>query len=206
MAPGDEAGYDRRGNGTLKARKGSSMSKTPEQVNALRQDLQAWIDRNNLGIGVQWLTPAEFYRDTPQREKMPSYLVLVSGPELSDAIWEPYRRPDAAQGALSQEFDAICARHGFDADFDEGNTACFLCSEEVTAQHDRKSPKAVSAAETMQQLREAGWKSDGHGLVHPDDPERTVMYDPFTEDLLFSAKEVSFIRDALKRQQADRTR
>jgi hypothetical protein len=176
-----------------------AMSKTAEQVQALKDDLHAWMVTNGLAKGVQWLSPDEFYRSKPPREKVPTYLMLVGSNELSDAIWEPHRPIGAPAGRLSQQFDAIAKRHGFDADFDEGNTACFLCADEVEAEHNGSNP----AVDEWRRLHGAGWRLEGGDLVHPEDPGRRVMYNPLTEDLVLSLKEVAIVTEALKNRRQE---
>ncbi len=104
------------------------MAITPEQVQALKAELQSCMADNLLDRGCEWVTPEEFasrpcFREGSLEFGSPCLLVLVMGKFLYSVIWH---HPPGQQGALqelSNKFYEIVYRHGFCSDFEDAGVS-----------------------------------------------------------------------------------
>ena len=62
------------------------MSKTPEQVQALKTDIQAWLARNGLAKNVYWHDVQKFFEGKEPTFGHPHYLVFSYDDEFNDML------------------------------------------------------------------------------------------------------------------------
>ncbi len=92
------------------------MSKSVEDVQILKDALQAWMDRNDLFSACCWMMPGTF----PHEEYgAPCYLVLRMGKRMYDIIWcvAPGHPHAALFLRLRKEFSEMVHCQGFCFDF-----------------------------------------------------------------------------------------
>jgi hypothetical protein len=173
------------------------MAQVPDDIRDLQDALQVWLNRSNLATGACWYTPdeyhAEFYPDSSEHRFDLALLFLVSH-DAADAVsdWDkfpgtPPPRPDAP--AIKAEFESLLKLRAFEYDFD-GRALYFMRTAQVQAAYDRDLAKQSAAQQRIASLIEQGWVADGEfGAIHPHDPERRVLYNPFAEEWLISPKQ-----------------
>lgn len=105
------------------------MPSTPDQVQALRDEIQAWIERNKLVCDATWWTADEYFGGKLISNDYQHYLVLSFEGDLNDVMWRQSLRKQGRVDKLKDEFDAILERHRFWYDFN-GNDTIYIYSRD----------------------------------------------------------------------------
>ena len=109
------------------------MNPTIEQAEVLRQQLDAWLERNDLWEGTTWRTADEYYGEEHNGFPYYHYFVLTFEGDLYNVIWcQKLDEPGRAE-KLHTEFNQILKRHGFWHEKIDNVTACILGRERGTA-------------------------------------------------------------------------
>ena len=99
------------------------MPHTPDQVQALRDEIQSWLKRNKLVRDSFWWKAEEYFGDTYDSQPIRYLLIFCSEVDLNDVMWrEPLSKPGRSD-RLRDEFDAIMDRNGFWFEFSENDIA-----------------------------------------------------------------------------------
>jgi hypothetical protein len=108
----------------LPPRGGEAMRYAPEKVQALRDEIQAWLESkgNDLDHDTHWETADEYFGEKHLTYPYPHYLVLCCGSGLTRALWPMFAGPKA----LCDEFEEILERHDFWYELEDGATICIM--------------------------------------------------------------------------------
>lgn len=89
------------------------MRKTLEQAQALKGEIQTWMEENELTVDTGWRSADEQYGQEHLSFPFPHYWVLWFEGDLHNVIWgQPLDEPGAKTSTqLKEEFRAILTRH-----------------------------------------------------------------------------------------------
>jgi hypothetical protein len=191
------------------------MAITPDQVQALKVELQAWMAQNGLDGGCEWVTPEEFaarpcFREGSLEFGSPCLLVLIMGKFLYNAIGHTTPGEPSSFHDLRTGFSEIVYRHGFCFDFENAGRSGPGDAMFLKEYYDELSPE--ERAEIEHQYVEnrkfidehvgVGWIWDdkAHTLTHPDDPEIQYWINPHTYKQILSKKLAEQAKAAIIRQ------
>ena len=100
--------------------------KTPEEVQELQKELQAWMEKNDLTHDTGWRKPKEHVGEPQTLADGPVYLILWFEGDFYYVMW-PSGSPDRDwHEQRREEFDAIVDDHGFWYDFENSVTMYFM--------------------------------------------------------------------------------
>jgi hypothetical protein len=88
------------------------MEKTRAQIQALKEELDAWMEKHDLTHDTFWRTPEEEYGEECRNFSFPHYLVLLPGSDLSSVLNSLDHVAFPWKAEMLREFEGIVDRHG----------------------------------------------------------------------------------------------
>jgi hypothetical protein len=102
------------------------MEKTAEEIQLLKNEIEAWLKKHDLLTDTGWLNVDEHYGEVHRTFPFPHYLVLWFEGDLHSVIWSVTDDSDSRWHSKLGEFEAILKRHGCWFEREDNVTLCIM--------------------------------------------------------------------------------